>query len=297
MWRPIQLVLPVAAALFLLTPTCGTAQTVRFLTSVGAFDMRLNPTGNANLQGHVDNLVAYVGSGRYHAGVINRAAEDFVLQLGGFMGSGVSIDTIPSDGFAPADKFNDVIVDSNNDGQVDFDTAGLTNSRGTVSLALAAGDANSGTSSFFVNLGDNAFLDNQSFVPFAVIDNMATIDRIMALNQVDLSSQVGQPGSLAYTDVPLTDEGELVTIESVTVISASSFAFEGPIRFAAGLPPSPAAASLSATPLGSLDAATLLNAPPVGSSPIAAGTSAAPEPGSLLLLLSAGALLAGRSRP
>ncbi|MCA9240581.1 MAG: peptidylprolyl isomerase [Planctomycetales bacterium] len=291
MLRPI---LPAVIALLVLGASLTEAQTVRFLTSVGAFDMRLNPTDNPNLQSHIDNLVAYVGSGRYHAGVVNRAPDGFVLQLGGFMGEGVSIDTLPLGGFDATDAFNNVTVDANNDGQVDFSTNGLTNTRGTVSLALAAGDANSGTSSFFVNIGDNSFLDSQNFVPFAVIDNMATIDRIMALEKVDLSSQVGQPGSLAYTDVPVTADGELVVLESIMVISESSFSFEGPIRSAAGLPEKGSPASLNISDMGL--AATSGSAPSSSASALSASTASAPEPAALVLLSLSGLLAARRRR-
>ncbi len=68
------------------------AQTMRFETSVGSFDMVLNPTNDPNLQPLVDNLVAYIGLGRYDHTAINRAdeggagtADDLVLQMGGFL--------------------------------------------------------------------------------------------------------------------------------------------------------------------------------------------------------------------
>lgn len=287
MVRPFSLL----AVLLLLAPTCAYAQTVRFFTTAGDFDMQLNPTNNSDLQAHVDNLVAYIGSGRYHAGVINRAPDDFVLQLGGFTGRDVSIDTVPLGGFDSIDSFNDVVVDANNDGQVDFDTTGLTNTRGTVSLALAAGDANSGGSSFFVNIGDNSFLDSQSFVPFATIDNMATINRIMGLEKADISSQVGQSGSLAYTDVPLTEDGELVIIENVMVVSDSNFAFEGPIRFAAGLPEISASEAL-----GLNDVELPASAFSETAAAPSAATSVTPEPTSLAILSAVALTLLGRRR-
>lgn len=210
------------------------AQTVRFETSVGAFDMLLNPTNNADLQSHVDNLLANVAAGVYHRAVVNRAAEDFVLQIGSFQTESVEVAEIPEFGFAATNAFEPVVVDADNDGNVDFSTAGLTNSRGTVSLALSAGNANSGSASFFVNVGDNAFLDNQDFIPFAQIADMATVDRIMNQRIVDLSADVGQNGSLAYTDVPLADDGDLIVIESAAVISGDNQVFVGPLRNAFG---------------------------------------------------------------
>lgn len=210
------------------------AQTVRFETSVGSFDMLLNPTNNANLQPHVDNLLANVAAGVYQRSVVNRAVTDFVLQIGSFQTESEKVAEIPELGFASTNAFDSVVVDEDNDGSVDFSTAGLTNSRGTVSLALSAGNANSGSASFFVNLVDNSFLDSQDFIPFAEIADMATIDRIMNQQIVDFSSAVGQNGSLAYTDVPLAGDGDLIVIESAAVISEGNQFFVGPLRNAFG---------------------------------------------------------------
>ncbi len=62
----------------------ASGQVVRFQTTVGDFDMVLNPTNNPVLQGHVDNMLEYVDADRYRGSWINRAAENFVLQMGGF---------------------------------------------------------------------------------------------------------------------------------------------------------------------------------------------------------------------
>jgi len=175
--------------------------------------MELNPTGNANLQGHVDNMIAYVEAGRYDLTVINRAAEDFVMQMGGFQLDTLVLPENFSD-FPSVPTFDPVIVDADNDGTVDFDVTGLLNTRGTVSLALST-DANTGTSSFFVNLGDNVSLDagNLRFVPFATINNMATIDLITGLQQANLAD-----GGLGGDDVPLLDNNFLVYVERAFVL-------------------------------------------------------------------------------
>jgi cyclophilin family peptidyl-prolyl cis-trans isomerase len=244
----------------------ASAQVVRFTTNVGSFDMTLNPTNDPNLQPLVDNLVAYVGLGRYHFSAINRAADgqpgtqdDFVLQMGGFMGFPIVPD-LWAELHTSVEALQPVVVDATgapdggSDGVVDF--TALSNTRGRVSLALQAGNPNSGTSSFFINLGDNAGLDSQGFVPFAEIDDMATIDRIMNLTQTDLSQEVGQPGSLAYIDVPLTDSGSIVVVKKVEVIEADvNFSFVGPI--AAALKAEEEAAASQAAALA---AASSLNA-------------------------------------
>ena len=274
-----------ATVLAFLTASGALAQTMRFNTSVGSFDMELNPNNDANLQPLVDNIVAYIGLGKYHFSAVNRAADgnagtadDFVLQMGGFMG-------FPTDpNFwgtmnTPIEKLNDgVVVDANGDGQVDYST--ISNTRGTVSLALQSGQPNSGTSSFFINLGDNAFLDDQGFVPFARISNMTTIDRIMQLNQRDIASEIGQSGNLALSDVPLTEDGRIVVVKSVQVIDAAEdFSFVGPIMNHLKLVAANEAAAAAA-------AQAALLAPAVD--PLAVGSStpavsAVPEPSTVAL--------------
>ena len=66
-------------ALFLLITSVANGQVVRFESNGGNFDLMLNPTGNALLQGHVDNFLQYITTGRYDGTVINRADEGFVL--------------------------------------------------------------------------------------------------------------------------------------------------------------------------------------------------------------------------
>lgn len=262
-----------ATVLALLTTTGAFAQTMRFNTSVGSFDMELNPNNDPNLQPLVDNIVAYIGLGKYHFSSVNRAADgnagtddDFVLQMGGFMGFPTNPDFWGTMN-TPIEKLNDgVVVDANGDGQVDFSS--LSNTRGTVSLALQSGQPNSGTSSFFINLGDNNFLDSQGFVPFARISNMSTIDKIMQLNQRDIASEIGQNGNLALSDVPITADGNIVVVKSVQVIDAAEdFSFVGPIMNHLKLVAANEAAAAAA-------AQAALLAPPVD--PLAGGVSAPP---------------------
>jgi len=190
------------------------AQTIRFDTNVGTFDMELNPTGNPGLQGHVDNILAYVNSGRFDHVVVNRAAENFVMQIGGFTTDTL---TLPSsfDAFPAVPSFGDLIVDEDGDEVADFDITGLTNTRGTVSLALS-GPLNSGSSSFFTNLTDNTgSLDPQGFIPFARIKDMATIDLILSLPQATLAD-----GGIASSDIPVLDINRLVVVERVFVVES-----------------------------------------------------------------------------
>jgi cyclophilin family peptidyl-prolyl cis-trans isomerase len=193
------------------------AQTVRFETNVGSFDMGLNPTHEPRLQGNVDNLLQYVTSGRYDNTVINRAEPDFVLQMGTYQSPGAKPPATAS-GFVPIVAFPPVI------GVPAADT-GLSNTSGMVGFALSGGylnlDHNSATSSFYINLNNNSFLD-ADFTIFAQIPDMATINAIMALPHVDYTQVPGfgaDSGNLGFTDVPLLANGDLVVITRAFVVA------------------------------------------------------------------------------
>jgi cyclophilin family peptidyl-prolyl cis-trans isomerase len=289
-------------AVVLFSASVGSAQTVRFQTSVGAFDMVLNPTGNANLQGHVDNMLANVAAGVYHYNVVNRADDNFVLQIGSFRTTSVDLGAVPATRWTAPNSFRPLTVDTNRDFRPEFPTTGLTNTRGTVSLALSGdrfdssrrNDLNSGSASFFVNVGENTFLDvnpasrSGGFIPFATISDMSVVDRLMGLPQVDLSRSVGQPGSLAFSNVPLTDNGDLVVIESAMVISPNNVNFVNPLLTANArpLPPVPGGATPSA-----ITAAGSSVAVPSGAALMSSGAStsfatplAIPEPSAVCLV-------------
>jgi peptidyl-prolyl cis-trans isomerase A (cyclophilin A) len=202
----------------LLSAAGTTAQTIRFHTTLGPFDVLLNPTGASELQPYIDGFLQYVNSGAYEGVVINRADEGFVVQLGIYTTSATTTAEVPSGGFDDVPALDPVIVDSNNDGDIDFNTSPFSNMRGTVAFALRAGDVNSSTSSFFVNLGSNSFLDSQGFVPFASISDMSLFDQIDALDRVDLTDEIGEPNNPHYTDIPVVNGNQLLFIEQVTVV-------------------------------------------------------------------------------
>lgn len=245
-----------------LTPV-ATAQTIRFDTNVGNIDLILNPRGLPELRAHVDNILAYLNAGRYENVVLNRAANgsdptdpagDFVLQFGGFTTDSPIFSSF--DDFGSVESFDPVIVDFDDDGTVDFDTSNLNNTRGQVSLALSS-NPNTGTSSFFVNLGDNLFLDDTGFVPFARIADMSTIDYIMRLNQISDPS-----AGLASSNIPvLNDDNLLVIVERAFVLDPG---------------PAPSSSVLSTI----LDESS--DSPPSGGS-----VASVPEPPALVLLIGA----------
>ena len=308
--------------LFTLCFTNVDAQTVRFDANVGSFDMVLNPTGNANLQGHVDNILSYVESGRYNRMVLNRAVDgnnnnpldDFVLQMGGFTTTSL---TLPAsfNSLSSVPTSAEVVVDQNGDNEVDFDTTGLSNVRGTVTMALSSApttpyrndtgspQVNSGTSSFFINLGSNVSLDpgatrtifrdqlddpslpptatiaSGGFVPFAQIRNMATIDLIMSLEQVDYQPtlQPGQ-GNPTVRDVPFIGNNQAVFVERVFVV-------EEMVAAAAAAAVAPASTSEG-------DAGTALASETDSFVAASSQITAVPEPPSLVFIIGAMVFLA-----
>ena len=215
--------LTVCALVIALAASSAYAEKVRFDTNVGNIDIVLNPQGLSQLQGHVNNMLAYIDAGRYDMNLINRAdfgttagdpTDDFVLQFGGFSTDTQTLPDAFAD-FSAVEAFDNVVVDSNGDGEVDFNTENLQNVRGTVSLALSGTDVNSGTSSFFVNVTDNESLDLSGFVPFAVVQDMSTVDLIMRLSQGSLPD-----GSLASSNIPLINSTNnlLVFVERAYVL-------------------------------------------------------------------------------
>jgi cyclophilin family peptidyl-prolyl cis-trans isomerase len=216
---PGGLVVSLAPVLLVSSLACG--QVVRFETSAGNFDVVLNPTNHPRLQGHVDNFLQYVTSGRYDGTVINRADEDFVLQMGSFRTASSDVpDT--AGGFLPIETFAPVMG-------VPAYEVGLSNTVGTVGLALSSGpngtNEDSGTSSFYINLGTNSSLDDD-FAVFARVPDMTTISSIMSLSVVDLTTDPGFgtfPHNLAFTDVPLLANGDLVIVSRAFVVPEPSW--------------------------------------------------------------------------
>ncbi len=207
-----------------LLPAAGVhGQVVRFQTSVGDFDLVLNPTSNPELQGHVDNMLHYVLSGLYDDTVINRAAKEvdgitpFVLQMGNFETLGP---TAPAtvNGFQMIPMFDSI------EG-APAQRLGLSNTIGTVGLALRGDgsggtDQNSGQSSFYINLNENSFLD-PDFAVFAQVANLKTVNTIMALPSVNLTQNPtfgADSGNLAFTEVPELPNGNLVFIKKAFVV-------------------------------------------------------------------------------
>lgn len=280
---------PLVAALlaaFALVTVASAQSVVRFDTTVGSFDMVLNPTNNSLLDEHEENLLRYVEEGKYNGSWINRAAENFVLQMGGFY---TQTKRAPS----TIENTRSIVPYETIEGFPASTITGLSNTVGTVAMALpgnASGGTNQdgGTSSFFVNLTSNTFLD-ADFTVFAAISDMTTINKIMGLTQIDFTSDPNfgaGNGNLAYSDVPLESNGFQVLIRRAYQVDDTLAV----AKALAGVSDT-MAASLAGGGLGGGSSALSTAA---DSAPLM--TSVVPEPTSAVLMLSALALFASRRR-
>ena len=199
---------------FALQGVSGTV--VRFSTSVGNMDLALD---DADYPLNVANFLSYVNSGAYNGTFIHRAIANFIFQGGGY--------NVAGDKNYPHIAVNAAVTGEHKDPNV----------RGTIAMALTggAGSADSGTSEWFLNLVDNASLDDGSgsqgpFTAFGhVIEgDLATMDAIGAVETYDASSVVVSDDKGVFTNLPLinytSDQGveinpDLVYINQVAVIA------------------------------------------------------------------------------
>ena len=168
----------------------STNPTVRIETSMGEITLELDAV-NAPIT--VANFIAYANDGFYENTIFHRVIDGFMVQ-----GGGLTADM--------RDKDNKQAPIKNEAGN------GLKNSLGTVAMART-GVVDSATSQFFINVGNNTFLNHTAPTPqgfgYAVFgkvtDGMATVD---AIRQV----KTGNKGM--HQDVPV----ETITILKVTVV-------------------------------------------------------------------------------
>jgi peptidyl-prolyl cis-trans isomerase A (cyclophilin A) len=150
---------------------------VRFETSHGSFTIELFPK---EAPVTVENFLQYVDDGFFDGTIFHRIVPGFVIQ-----GGGLTAD------FSNKETRDPIRNEAKN---------GLKNTRGSLSMARTS-DINSATSQFFVNLSDNAFLDNGprdfGYAVFGrVTDGMETVDKI---------AKVKTGRRKGYQDAPMDD--------------------------------------------------------------------------------------------
>jgi cyclophilin family peptidyl-prolyl cis-trans isomerase len=146
----------------------------------------------------VDNFLAYVKSGFYVGTIIHRNSPGFVLQGGGFAGPLAISNTAPTLKTTRAP----IVLE---------DDKGLLNLKNTLSMARTNAP-DSGTSQFFINLVDNAFLDRTATRRgYAVFGTITT--------GADLVPTMAAAPCVPWTAV--AGEGECFPVPNITITSAT----------------------------------------------------------------------------
>lgn len=163
------------------------AERARLSTSLGDVVIELD---TAKAPKTTANFAQYVKSGHYNGTTFHRVIDGFMIQGGGMTADMKEKPTRPP-----------IAPESRN---------GLLNARGTVAMARTM-DPNSATAQFFINLKDNAFLDQSNardgvgYTVFGrVIEGMDVVDKIKSV-------RTGSRGM--HQDVPL----EPITIKTATL--------------------------------------------------------------------------------
>ncbi|MES2787578.1 MAG: peptidylprolyl isomerase [Pseudomonadota bacterium] len=204
-----------AVLLFALTaagPAHAQGTMVRLHTTQGPMDIRLLD-GEAPIT--AANFLAYVRGGNYVNSMVHRSARNpdgssFVIQGGGYIW--------------PEGPTCCAMVTSRGQIQNEFSPS-RSNVRGTVAMAKVGNQPNSATSQWFVNLGNNTFLDasNGGFTVFGRLTTpgLELADRIGALPRV---TYLGSPFNELPVTAPRTSgspaRSEVVLITGATEIPA-----------------------------------------------------------------------------
>jgi len=139
----------------------------------------------------VANFLAYVEAGHYSNTIFHRVIGNFMIQGGGF---------------APGMKQKDTLAPIKNEAG-----NGLSNTAGTIAMARTS-DPHSASAQFFINVGDNLFLDKEQsqdgwgYCVFGrVSDGLDVVEKIKAV-------RTGRSGF--HQDVPVED----VVIERAEIV-------------------------------------------------------------------------------
>jgi cyclophilin family peptidyl-prolyl cis-trans isomerase len=156
----------------------------------------------------VRNYLNYVIGGAYEQSMVHRSVPGFVVQGGGYTltgtGEDFQVDIIINLGTVPG-EFQ------------------LPNVRGTLAMALVDRDPDSGTSQWFINVGDNPGLDAPENGPFTVFGEvlppgMEVVDAINALTRVNFGGAFGEVPMLRFEGEPVLFE-DFVRIPTVTLLN------------------------------------------------------------------------------
>lgn len=208
---------------------------VRFSTVMGNFDLQLY---DATMPRTVTNFLTYVNSNKYNGTVVHRNSDtadpvlrDFVIQGGGYS----LVDPTPP---STVMSFNNVVTNAPIADEPGGGVAGPSNLRGTI--AMAKSGPNTVTSQWFINQGNNSFLDSPSrgdggFSAFgSVLGNGMTV--VDAIGDLPLPSDFGFSIGSPFNDLPLRNfsgtsinqvrVANTVTVNSVKVLNLAAGDFD-----------------------------------------------------------------------
>lgn len=184
------------------------ATIVEVTTNLGKFEINLYDESTPVT---VQNFLSYATAGRFDGTVIHRSVPGFVIQGGGFRFD----EQLP----LVATATNAAIINEPK----------WSNVRATIAMAKVAGNPNSATNQWFINLANNSSnldLQNGGFTVFGQISSadMAVVDAIAALPRYNFSGITDLPlVNYSNTDrddnKPLVSDN-LVTVESIVVVDA-----------------------------------------------------------------------------
>lgn len=181
---------------------------VRFLSNTGFFDVELLDADAPNTVANFKNYLE-----RYEDSIVHRSPEDFVVQGGGFVVDGNTVEAIDTD--PPIAN--------------EFDPAN-SNLEGTLSMALRGGNPNSGDSQWFLNVVDNPFLDAAMHTVFGRVigEGMEVVEGINSLDIFNLTDLTGQ-SALAETPLrrqfPDPIDGTVSATAGTSIVTGTSTSF------------------------------------------------------------------------
>ena len=199
MSRLFRFALPLVIGL-LVPAAAARATVVEFTTPLGNFQIQLLDAIAPNT---VANFLQYVNTGLYQNAAIHRAAGTpdgqgglipFVLQGGGFYPLPDGELSVPNVPILHDQPWNNPVLKN--------EFTGTKNVVGTIAMALAGSNIDSGTNQWFINLNNNsALLDPQKFTVFATVTGhgMAVVTALSNLQTFDFSG--GNPNS-PFSTVP-----------------------------------------------------------------------------------------------
>ncbi len=177
----------------------------------------------------VANFLNYVNDGDYTHSFIHRATD---VNISVIQGGGYTFDPALNDGTFSYDKINDIYpgglqeVPAAPPVQNEFN---LSNVRGTIAMAKQAGDEDSATSQWFINVTDNSasldVLEGGYTVFGKVLSNgMTVVDQIFGqtrYDRTDIHPAFAELPLINYTADPIT-QANLVRTHSVTPLLSIS---------------------------------------------------------------------------